>query len=113
MSRFLRAPVVSEFHSRERGPLFWKMYTVLTWGATLIGGVTMFSVDYVGNSRGDHVFKNAQEWMRRTYEDAILNGGKVKLKVNDESSLLQLVEKSTTSSSETRGGATKASGITN
>ena len=77
MSRFLRAPVVSEYQSRERGPLFWKMYTALTWGATLIGGVTMFSVDYAGNSRGNHVLKSAQEWTRRTYEDVILNGGQV------------------------------------
>lgn len=76
MSRFLRAPVVSEFHSRERGPLFWKMYTALTWGATLIGGGTMFFVDYAGNSRGEHVFKSAQDWVKMSYENAVLSGGR-------------------------------------
>jgi hypothetical protein len=109
MSRFLRAPVVSEFQARERGPLFWKMYTVFTWGATLIGGVTMFSVDYVGNSRGDHVFKNAQEWTRRTYEDAILNGG-VKSR-GDDASLQQQLDQSASTTETRRGG--KAGGITN
>jgi hypothetical protein len=72
MNRFVRAPIVSEFQSKSRSPRLWKMYYALTWGATLVGGVTMLCVDYPGNTRGDHVLKGAQDWARKTYENAIL-----------------------------------------
>ena len=72
MSRFVRAPIVSEFQSKSRSPGLWKMYYALTWGVTLVGGATMLCVDYPGNTRGDHVLKGAQDWARKAYENAIL-----------------------------------------
>jgi len=78
MSR-LRAPIVAELAAQSSAystPWTWRWLPAATWLATLVGGATLFCVDYPGNARGDHALKGAQLWVRAAYEDAVLGGAR-------------------------------------
>jgi hypothetical protein len=72
----LRAPIVSELRGAQPdargGPWDWKFLTLFTWVASLGGGLVVASVDYPGNSRGDHALRGVQRRVRALYEDLIL-----------------------------------------
>ena len=76
----LRAPIVSELRGSggggsggaRGGPWDWPFLTAFTWAATIGGGLVVASMEYPGNSRGDHALRGLQRRARALYEDIIL-----------------------------------------